>query len=86
LPSQSVGFWFIPRRVRHRAQIPQRETLSLWFRFRIVFPTVGRRFAVFPAANKALQCTKSASDRRAPLLRKAQNAGYAFRVEDVSLR
>jgi len=86
LPSQSAGFWFIPRRIHHQAQIPQRETASLCFRFRIVFTAVGRRFAVFPAVDKALRCTKSASDRLAPVLRKAQNAGHAFHVEDVSLR
>ena len=48
MPSQSIGFWFIPTGVHHPAQIPQRETLSLRFRFRIVFTAFERRFAAFP--------------------------------------
>ncbi|MCP1973382.1 hypothetical protein [Bradyrhizobium elkanii] len=89
MPSQSNGFWLIPRQAHHLAQIPQRETLSPCFRFLVVFPAVGRRFVAFPAAHEALRCTKSASRWAAPSLIEAngaENAGYAFRAEDVSLR
>ncbi|UFX45992.1 hypothetical protein HAP47_0004560 [Bradyrhizobium sp. 41S5] len=59
------------------------------FRFLVVFAAIGRCFVAFPAASKALRCTKSASDWRVSApgdAAGAENAGHAFRAEDVSLR
>jgi hypothetical protein len=69
--------------------MPQRGTLSFCFRFPFVFKEVRRRLIAFIPETRALRCTNGAISQAmlpAVSVKANTNDGYAFRVDDTSLK